>query len=54
MTDPDLNPFDGCVFIVCYGYAKPTDTHVASTIHCIDDEIIEWLQRREQRSPIEW
>ena len=32
--------------IACYGGAKPTDKHLASTIHCIDDEIIDWLQRR--------
>jgi hypothetical protein len=23
--------------------------HLASTEHCVDDEIIEWLKRREQR-----
>jgi hypothetical protein len=23
----------------------------ASTVHCVDDEIIEWLKRREQRRP---
>jgi hypothetical protein len=22
---------------------------MASTVHCVDDEIIEWLQRRERR-----
>ena len=33
MTDPD--DFD---VIFCGGGAKPTDTHLASTIHCIDDE----------------
>jgi hypothetical protein len=38
-----------CDVIVCYGGAKPTDTHLASVIHCIDDEIIGWLRRREQR-----
>jgi hypothetical protein len=35
--------------IVCYGRAKLTDKHLASKIHCVDDEIIEWLQRRERR-----
>jgi hypothetical protein len=40
---------DGATVIVCYGNAKPTDMHLASTIHCIDDEIIEWLARRERR-----
>jgi hypothetical protein len=24
------------------GNAKLTDQHLASTIHCVDDEIIEW------------
>jgi hypothetical protein len=32
-----------------YGGAKLTDKHLASTVHCIDDEIIGWLKRREQR-----
>ena len=36
--------------IVCYGRAKLTDKHLASKIHCVDDEIIEWLKRREQAS----
>jgi len=49
MTDPDPNPFADCDVIVCYGGAKPTDQQLASTIHCIDDEIIEWLKRREER-----
>jgi hypothetical protein len=26
-----------------------TDRYPASTIHCIDDEIFEWLERRERR-----
>jgi hypothetical protein len=43
MTDPD----DGEV-IFCGGGAKPTDTHLASTVHCVDEEIIEWLERRER------
>src|SRR5713226_556897 len=30
------------------GNAKPEDVHLASTIHCVDDEIIKWLQRRER------
>ena len=34
MTDPDPSPLfaDGCTVIACYGDAKPTDTHLASTI----------------------
>jgi len=27
MPDPDPNPFADCDTIVCYGNAKPTDTH---------------------------
>jgi hypothetical protein len=29
-----------CDIIICYGGAKPTDKHLASTVHCVDDEII--------------
>jgi hypothetical protein len=51
MTDPDPNPLfaDGCTMI-CGGGAKPEDVHLASTIHCVDQEIIEWLKHRERRS----
>ena len=45
-----MNPaHDEGEVIICYGGAKPTDTHLASTVHCVDDEIIEWLERRERR-----
>jgi hypothetical protein len=40
---------DGTTIIFCGGGAKPGDTHLASTIHCVDDEIIEWVERRERR-----
>ena len=51
MTDRD-NPFaDGCTVIRCYGAAKPADTYLVSRIVCIDAEIIEWLGRRERRTP---
>ena len=40
-----------CDVIACYGGAKSTDRHLASKIHCVDDRIIEWLERREQRAP---
>ncbi len=33
MPDPDPNPFADCDTIVCYGNAKPTDTHIPSVIH---------------------
>ena len=35
--------------IKCYGNAEPTDVHLASTIRCVDDEIINLLRRRERR-----
>ena len=44
MPDPDPNPFADCDTIVCYGNAKPTDTHTASVINCIDGEIIGRLE----------
>jgi hypothetical protein len=27
---------------------SPPDKHLAATVHCVDDEIIGWLKRREQ------
>jgi hypothetical protein len=48
MSDARSQPAD-CDVIVCYGGAKLTDKHLASTVHCVDDEIIEWLKRRELR-----
>jgi hypothetical protein len=38
-----------CDVIVCHGGAKLTDKHLASIVHCIDGEIIEWLKRRRER-----
>src|SRR5258708_32994769 len=35
--------------IVCYGGAKLPGKHLASKVHCVDDEIIERLKRRERR-----
>jgi hypothetical protein len=49
MADPDPSPFANYHVIVCYGGAGLFDKHLASTIHCVDDEIIGWRQRREQR-----
>jgi hypothetical protein len=49
MSDPDPNPFADCDLNVCYGGAKLADKHLASTVHCVDDAIIGWLKRREQR-----
>jgi hypothetical protein len=48
MADPDPSPFANCHVIVCYGGAGLFDKHLAATIHCVDDEIIGWWQRREQ------
>jgi hypothetical protein len=39
MQAPDPDPFDDCDAIVCYGGAKATDNYLASTVHCVDDEI---------------
>jgi hypothetical protein len=30
------------------GGAKPTDTHLDSIVHCVNGEIVEWLEQREQ------
>ena len=49
MTDLTGNSVADCEVIVCYGGAKPTDTHLASRIVAVGDEIIEWLERRERR-----
>jgi hypothetical protein len=36
--------------IILYsGGAKPGDTHLLSTVHCVDEEIIEWLAGRERQ-----
>lgn len=49
MPDPDPSPFANCHVIVCYDGVGLFDKHLASTFHCVDDEIIGSLQRREQR-----
>jgi hypothetical protein len=38
-----------CDVMFCYGGAKLADKHLASTVHCVDDEIIGCLKRREKR-----
>jgi hypothetical protein len=40
---------DDCDVIICYGGAKPTDRHLTAAVHCVDDEIIEWLERRREQ-----
>src|SRR6476660_5636992 len=47
--DADPRPDGGSVQAACYGGAKPADKHLASRIVCIDEEIVTWLERREQR-----
>ena len=49
MVEPDRpDPFaDGASVVIYYGGATPEDTRTASQIHCIDDEIIEWLEARD-------
>jgi hypothetical protein len=32
--------------------ADVSPAHLASTVHCVDDEIIEWLKRRERRQKV--
>jgi hypothetical protein len=34
--------------IFCGGNAKSTDTHLDSIVHCVNGEIIEWLEARER------
>jgi hypothetical protein len=36
----------------CYGGAKLTDERLASKVHCVDDEIIGGLKRRQQRGRV--
>jgi hypothetical protein len=43
---------DNVTLTVCGGNAGPDDVHLASVIHCIDDEIVEWLKLRERRLAI--
>jgi hypothetical protein len=33
----------------CGGNAGPDDVHLAATIHCMDGEIVAWLEQRERR-----
>jgi hypothetical protein len=47
--DDRSNPCADCDVIVCYGGAKLADMHLPSTVRCVDEEIIGWLKRREQR-----
>ena len=49
MSDHYFLDDDGTTIIHCGGGARPQDTHLASTVHCTDDGIIEWLERRERR-----
>jgi hypothetical protein len=53
MTDLNVTNllFQDCDIIMCGGNAKPEDKHLAWTVHCVDEEIVGWLKRREQRRP---
>jgi hypothetical protein len=32
--------------IFCSGDAQPDDEHLRATVHCVDEQVIEWLERR--------
>jgi hypothetical protein len=36
-------------FVILYGNAGPDDDHLAATVHCVDGEIVAWLEQRERR-----
>jgi hypothetical protein len=36
--------------VITGGGAKPTDEHLLSIVHCVDEEIIDFLKRREKRN----
>jgi hypothetical protein len=38
-----------CDAIICGGGAKPDDLHLLSVVHCVDEEIISWLEKREAK-----
>jgi hypothetical protein len=48
VTAPDPNPSADSDVIVFYGGATLFDRQLASTIHCIDDEIIKCMKRCER------
>jgi hypothetical protein len=50
--NPDPDRFDEVEIIFCGGSARPEDTHLASTIHAVNDEIFEFLERRERRKRV--
>ena len=35
--------------VLCYGNAEPNDDHLAATVHCMDDEIVCYLEKLERR-----
>jgi hypothetical protein len=49
VTVPDPNPLADCDVIVFQGGATLFDRQLASTIYCVDDEIIKCSKRRERR-----
>jgi hypothetical protein len=38
-----------CDIVIGGGEAKPTDLHLLSKVVAVDEEIIEWLERREAK-----
>ncbi len=36
---------DDSEIVVCYGGAGPADAHLLATVHCVDDEITEYLEQ---------
>ena len=40
--------YEGTV-LRAYGGAKLSNTHLLSKVHCVDEEIITWLAKRERR-----
>jgi hypothetical protein len=49
--EPDIVTIYGEIeFVFCGGKPRPEDIkHMASTVHCVNDEIIALLQQRERR-----
>jgi hypothetical protein len=44
-----MDPSNADYLIVSYGNADPADTRLLSTVRATDDEIMEYLKRREAR-----
>jgi hypothetical protein len=51
IRDPDELESEVEIFF-CGGNTGPDDLHLASTVHCVDDEIFEWLGHHEKQIAI--